>query len=109
MKIYDISMEIRKDMAVYKDKKEKKPKIIVTRTLNKGANESRLDIESHTGTHADAFFHMTAKGSTIEKISLDKFIGECIVLDFSSIKDKITIKTFSKIIKNNKSYKKKYN
>ncbi len=96
MKIYDISMEIKNDMAVYKNKKETRPKIKVTSTLKQGANESRLGIESHTGTHADAYFHMLAKGTTIEKIDINKFIGDCIVLDFSNKKDKITIKDFNK-------------
>lgn len=91
MKIYDISMEIREDMAAYKNKLEKKPKIIVTRALNQGANESKLILDAHTGTHADAFFHMLAKGKTIEKIQLEKFIGNCIVLDFAKSRNKITI------------------
>ena len=102
MKIYDISVEIREDMAVYKDKKEKKPKLKVTRTLKEGANESRLELDLHTGTHTDAFFHMLAKGKTIEKISVEKFIGQCIVLDFTKAKNKITIND----IKRNNNFKK---
>jgi|TARA_Y100000310_G_scaffold333887_1_gene412375 arylformamidase len=88
MKIYDISMEIREDMITYKNKKEKKPKIKITRTLKQGANESKLEIESHTGTHADAYFHMLANGKTIENMPLNKFIGDCVVLDFTKVKDK---------------------
>jgi len=102
MKIYDISVEIREDMPVYKDKNEKKPKLKVTRTLKQGANESKLEIDVHTGTHADSFFHMLARGKTIEKIQLEKFIGNCIVLDFTKAKNKITING----IKNN-NYNKK--
>jgi len=103
MKIFDISMEINEGMAVYKNKIEKKPKIKVTRTLKNGSNESKLEIDSHTGTHADAYFHMLAKGATIEKIPLNRFIGNCIVIDFTKIKNKITIKNFqkNKIKKNN--------
>lgn len=100
MKIYDISMEINESMAVYKGREEKRPRITVTRELNQGANESKLEIESHTGTHADAYFHMLAGGKTIEKIPLNKFMGNCVVLDFSSMKNKITIKDFNKIISN---------
>ena len=97
MKLYDISMEIKEDMVVYKNKKEKKPKIKITRTLKQGSNESKLEIESHTGTHADAYFHMLAKGKKINKINLDKFIGNCIVIDFTKIKNnKITEKNFKK-------------
>ena len=102
MKIYDISMEIREDMPVYKNKAEKKPELKITRTLKHGANESKLMLDSHIGTHADAFFHMLTNGKTIEKIPLEKFIGSCIVLDFTKAKGKITI---NDIKKNNNSNK----
>jgi arylformamidase len=90
MKIYDLSPEISENMAVYRNKAEKKPKIRVTRTLNEGANESRLEIESHTGSHADAPFHFIGNGKTIDKINLGRFMGRCIVLDLTKIKGSIT-------------------
>ena len=89
MKIYDLSPEISEEMSVYRNKQEKKPKIIPTRTLKDGANESRLEIESHTGSHADAPFHFLGDGKTIEKINLDKFMGNAVVLDLTKIKDSI--------------------
>lgn len=107
MKIYDISMEIREDMPTYKNKDEKKPKIKITRTIEQGSNESKIDIESHTGTHADAYSHMIANGKTIEKIELDKFIGECLVLDFSDKRGKITGQDFDEVSRNNKKLNKK--
>ncbi|MBI2649711.1 cyclase family protein [Candidatus Woesearchaeota archaeon] len=90
MKIYDLSPEISEYMIVYKNKIEKRPKIKVTRTLKQGANESRLEIEVHTGSHADAPYHFIKKGKTIERINLNKFMGKCIVLDFTNIKNTIT-------------------
>ena len=92
MKIYDLSPEISESMAVYKNKVEKKPKLKITRTLKEGANESRLDIDSHTGSHVDAPYHILRDGKTIENMNLDKFMGKCIVLDFTKIKDSITQK-----------------
>jgi arylformamidase len=89
MKIYDLSPEISKNMVVYKNKPEKKPKIKVTRTLKEGANESRIEINSHTGSHADAPYHFLKNGKTIEKMSLDKFMGKCVVFDFTKIKNAI--------------------
>ena len=97
MKIYDISMEIKEDMAVYKDKEEKKPKITVTRTLKEGANESKLEIFVHTGSHVDSPYHVLQNGMTIEKISLDKFMGKCVVLDFTKAKNAITKIHFKKL------------
>ena len=90
-------MEIGKNMPVYKNKSEKKPKLKVTRTLKKGANESKLEIDLHTGTHADAYFHMLARGKKINKIHLEKFTGNCIILDLTKVKNnKITISNFKK-------------
>ena len=71
MKIYDLSPEISEDMVVYKGKSEKKPKIKATRTLKEGSNESRIELDSHTGSHVDAPHHILANGKTIEKVSLD--------------------------------------
>ena len=96
MKLYDLSPEISESMAVYKNKKWKKPKITVTRTLKQGANESKLEIESHTGSHVDAPYHFLQSGKTIEKIPLDKFMGKAIVLDFTKVKNAITEKHLKK-------------
>ena len=90
MKIYDLSPEISEDMAVYKNRVEKRPKITITRTIQEGANESKLDIYVHTGSHVDAPYHVLQDGKTIEKISLDKFMGKAVVLDFTKVKDSIT-------------------
>lgn len=90
MKIYDLSPEISEDTVIYKDKPEKKPGIKMTRTLKKGANESRLEMESHTGSHADAPYHFFEDGETIDKLDLEKFMGKAIVLDFAKVKNSIT-------------------
>lgn len=90
MKIYDLSPEISESMAVYKNRLEKRPKITITRTIKEGANESKLDIYVHTGSHVDAPYHVLQDGKTIEKISLDKFMGKAVVLDFTKVKGAIT-------------------
>ena len=86
MKIHDISLEISEDMAVYKDNPNKKPVITITRTIKDGSNESKISLESHTGTHADAPYHMIQSGKRIDELALNSFIGKCIVLDFTKIK-----------------------
>jgi len=77
MKIYDISMEIKRDIAVWKDKDSKKPRFMITAEF--------------------AYFHMIDSGKRIGEISLDKFIGNCIVLDFTRVNDKITNKELEKM------------
>ena len=89
MKIYDISMEIREGMVVWKNKDSKKPKIEITSTTRTGnANESRFHLDTHTGTHVDAPFHFLQNGEKIDAISVDKFLGECVVINLSNIKNR---------------------
>lgn len=89
MKIFDLSPEISEDMAVYKDRPEKKPRRKITRTINDGANESRLEIDLHTGSHVDAPYHILKSGKKIDRIRIDNFMGECIVFDFTKAKNSI--------------------
>ena len=91
MKIYDLSPEISEKMVVYKNKPRNKPKIKVIRTIKKGdiANESVFVLYAHTGSHVDAPYHFLNEGITIEKLSLDKFMGKAIVLDLTKIKNGI--------------------
>ena len=97
MKLYDISMEISNDMTVYKNRKEKSPKIELTRALKEGANESKLDIHLHTGSHVDAPYHILQSGKTIDELSLDKFMGNAAVIDFTKLKKCITGKDFESL------------
>ncbi len=92
MKIHDLTLTISPEMVVYKNKEEKKPQIILTKTLAQGANESKIVIDAHTGTHLDAPRHMIEHGVTIERVSLEKCIGPCVVLDMTFVAEKITEK-----------------
>ena len=96
MKIYDISMEISEEMQVYKNKADKKPKITAVRTLKDGANESKLDIFVHTGSHVDAPYHIFDGGKKIDGMDLGRFMGKAVVLDFTKAKNKIDKKILLK-------------
>ncbi|RXI97780.1 cyclase family protein [Anaerobacillus alkaliphilus] len=88
MKVYDISSPIFEGMPVYKDKKEKQPKL--TTVTNGYVTETRLEIDAHTGTHVDAPLHMIVNGETIETISIEKLVGQCKVFDLTGVNDKVT-------------------
>jgi len=91
MKVYDISMEIRNDMMVYKNQEQRRPSLEQTRYIQAdGVNESTLHINLHTGTHMDANWHVLENGSTIEEIDLAKCITPCKVLDFTHVNNCIT-------------------
>ena len=42
-------------------------------------NLTSFSMCAHNGTHVDAPFHFLSDGNTIEKISLDAFVGDCYV------------------------------
>lgn len=93
MKIFDISKEISEDMIVYKNREAKKIKRnVVANHPEHHFHESRLDIDMHCGTHMDAPLHMVENGNTIEKLDLDRFIGDCKVFDLTNVEEFITKK-----------------
>ncbi len=53
-----------------------------------GCNMARLNTTLHCGTHADAPLHFIPGGKTINAVPLDKFIGECRVIEVNT--DRIT-------------------
>jgi arylformamidase len=67
-------------------------------------NVTKLIMGSHTGTHLDAPRHFISDGNSVDKIPLQKFIGQAIILDMSmkSIGEGITnvdLDTYSKVVK----------
>jgi arylformamidase len=91
MEIFDISMNIHHNMAVYKNKEEKRPVVsTVCSFSNDGHYESAISMNMHTGTHIDAPLHMVENGGTLGSISLSSTITPCKVLDFTHISDSIT-------------------
>ncbi|MDP4089333.1 MAG: cyclase family protein [Bacillota bacterium] len=91
MKIHDISMMIHKDMPVYNNIEDKRPRVEVVSTYETGSHyESRIRLDIHTGTHLDAPLHMVEGGDTIENIDLYKCITQCTVFDLTSVDLQIT-------------------
>jgi arylformamidase len=86
MILYDITMTIEPDMAVYKNKQEKKPMISVTRNFSEGAMyESRLCLDMHTGTHIDMPLHVFPGAATVGQWDKQNMLTRCKVLDFTSL------------------------
>ena len=91
MKIYDISMMIHEEMMVYKNEEAKKPHLVFVKKIPADAiNESTATMNLHTGTHIDAPYHMDEKGSTIDKVDLDRLLTSCTVLDLKKVTGGIT-------------------
>ena len=63
---------------------EPKPEFCRYFTLKRDkANVTRLTMNSHTGTHVDAPKHFFSNGQGVDSVSLNKFIGETVILDVS--------------------------
>lgn len=82
-RIYDISISLRTGGLVYPGN----PAISITAqqaiSQGAGANVSRIDCGSHTGTHVDAPKHFFDDGAGVDALSLDVLMGPCRLLAFS--------------------------
>ena len=78
MRIIDISQEVFSCNVFPGD-----PRPVMTRlmSIDEGGvcNLSNLSMCAHNGTHVDAPFHFFSDGRTVDKISLDRFVGDCYV------------------------------
>src|SRR5919198_3951692 len=84
LRFYDLSNPIRHDMPVYPG--EPKPEFHPIFSIGKDkVNVTQLVLASHTGTHVDAPKHFipTDTADAVNDIPLEKFIGECVILDMS--------------------------
>lgn len=90
MNYYDITKEISEEMVVYKNRDAKRIKRLVQADYtSQSYYESRLELDMHTGTHADAPLHMIEQGITMEQVDWTKFIGPCKVFDLTHVKEYI--------------------
>jgi arylformamidase len=86
-------MSICEDMKVYKNRKEKIPELVFTKThINDGMCESKIILGMHTGTHLDAPYHILESGITVDKLNIENLITKCKVIDFTNLVDSISKK-----------------
>ena len=82
-RIYDVSLALRTGGLVYPGN----PAIAITAqqaiAQGAGANVSRIDFGSHTGTHVDAPKHFFDDGAGVDALALDVLMGPCRLLAFS--------------------------
>ena len=81
--IYDISLSLRTGGVVYPGN----PAISITAqqaiSQGAGANVSRLDMGSHSGTHVDAPKHFFDDGAGVDALSLDVLMGPARLIAFA--------------------------
>ncbi len=81
MKLYDISQEVF-SCEVYPG--DTAPTKVEVRRTARGDLYNLTDFAmcAHNGTHVDAPFHFFGNGKTVDRISLEKFVGPCYVAEF---------------------------
>jgi arylformamidase len=85
MKIFDISRALSNDLAPWPGDTpfhfELKWKMAEGATVNVGA----VNMGVHNGTHADATFHFDESGDSIERMPLDAYVGDAVVVDLTGL------------------------
>jgi arylformamidase len=85
MKIFDISRALSNDLAPWPGDTpfhfELKWKMAEGATVNVGA----VNMGVHSGTHADAVFHFDESGDSIERMPLDTYVGDAVVIDLTKL------------------------
>ena len=85
MEIFDISVPLHTKMPVWPG--EPRVDIKQTSAIAEGddANVSHLSFGAHTGTHVDAPLHFISDGVSLDKISLDHFVGDAVVVEVLNV------------------------
>ena len=81
MKVWDISRTLSNNLAEWPG--DEPCRFRLTREKTKGAsvNLGAISMSVHNGTHADARFHFDTDGESIEKVSLQTYLGRATVVD----------------------------
>lgn len=89
--MYDISMTIKKNMLVYKGKKEIQPRLTTVRDFKQGdAHETEIKMNVHTGTHVDSPLHMLKNGKNSNTYFAENPFYNAQLIDLSQKNEKIT-------------------
>ena len=83
MKIWDISRTLSNDLAEWPGDQPCHFRLTREKTKGESVNLGAISMSVHNGTHADAPFHFTRKGDTIDCVPLENYIGPAVVIDFA--------------------------
>jgi arylformamidase len=89
MKLVDISVPVQAAMTVYRGNPPVRIRPAMTLQHDR-VNLSELCLGSHTGTHVDAPRHFIRRGRGIDRVDLERFIGQAWVADLRGVNGGIT-------------------
>lgn len=80
-RLWDISQVLRPDLPVWPGDTPFGGEQTWKMAQGSPVNVSRLTMSTHTGAHADAPLHYAQGAADIASVSLEPYIGECLVVD----------------------------
>jgi len=97
MRIHDITLPISQDMAVWPGDPPVEIQQLSSIENGEEANVSQIRMSVHTGTHIDAPKHFLQEAGSIDKLPLEKLMGEALVLRIDDKVDVIDEKTLKNL------------
>ncbi len=85
MELIDITVTVREGMPVYDGNPGVRLELAQSLERGDGANITRLDFGTHTGTHVDAPIHFLQDGAGVEALPLEAMIGPAQVVDATAL------------------------
>lgn len=89
MELIDITVPVREGMPIYDGNPGVRLELAQSLERGDGANVSRLDFGTHTGTHVDAPRHFLEDGAGAEALPLEAMIGPAHVVDATGLTEDI--------------------
>jgi arylformamidase len=83
MKIWDISRTLSNDLAEWPGDEPYQFRSTQEKAKGASVNLGAISMSVHNGTHADAQFHFDTNGESIEKASLEIYLGRAAVVDLA--------------------------
>ncbi len=88
-KVYDITLELTRELASWQGDSEFDFCLTWKRSEGASVNVGRLTMSTHQGTHADAPSHFLDNGKTIDRLDLDPFLGRALLFDVSYVNHRV--------------------
>lgn len=86
MKVIDLTHYISEDMPVYPGTEP--PRLAPANTYEKdGFKETLMTMFTHTGTHMDPPAHLFSGRTTLDRFSVEQFVGKALVVDCTDLKE----------------------
>jgi len=83
MKIWDVSRTLSNDLAEWPGDEPCRFRLTREKAKGESVNLGAISMSVHNGTHADAQFHFDTNGGSIEKVSLETYLGRAAVVDLT--------------------------